>query len=95
MIRRQWPGAGVLKRQMAALGGPWMRFFVRFDPAVPLEAAVARSGDRDVTIKVYPDANHLFIPPVTGSPAEHATLEKRFVPGLLEDVTTWIRERAR
>jgi hypothetical protein len=61
----------------------------------PLEAAVAKSGNRDVTIKVYPDANHLFIPATTGNPSEYGTLEKRFVPGLLEDLTAWIQQRTR
>jgi hypothetical protein len=112
----------VLAQQAQFLRGAWMRYFVTFDPAVPLarvtcpilavfggkdmqvppasnrpplEAAVAKSGNRDVTIKVYPDANHLFIPATTGNPSEYGTLEKRFVPGLLEDLTAWIQQRTR
>lgn len=111
-----------LAQQRPFLRSAWMRYFVNFDPAVPLsrvtcpmlavfggkdmqvppasnrpplDAAVARSGNRDVTIKVYPEANHLFIPATTGSPMEYPTLEKRFVPGLLDDLTAWIRERTR
>jgi len=56
----------------------------------PLEKALAAGGNTKVTVKTYPDANHLFIKAVTGSPAEYSTLEKTFVPGFLDDVTGWI-----
>jgi pimeloyl-ACP methyl ester carboxylesterase len=56
----------------------------------PLEAALARGGNRRVTVKVYPEANHLFIKAVTGNPAEYPTLEKVFVPGLVDDVAGWV-----
>lgn len=60
----------------------------------PLEAALTRAGNARVTVKVYPDANHLFIASKTGHPSEYATLEKRFVPGLLEELSGWIRSQA-
>jgi fermentation-respiration switch protein FrsA (DUF1100 family) len=60
-----------------------------------LEGALARGGNRQVTLKVYPDANHLFQKAVTGSPAEYATLEKVFVPALLDDIASWITARVR
>jgi pimeloyl-ACP methyl ester carboxylesterase len=56
----------------------------------PLEAALNSAGNRAVTIKVYPEANHLFLKAVTGSPAEYPALEKVFVPGLLDDLATWV-----
>lgn len=56
----------------------------------PLEAALAKGGNTSVTVKSYLDANHLFIPAVTGSPAEYPTLDKAFVQGFLTDVTAWI-----
>jgi pimeloyl-ACP methyl ester carboxylesterase len=56
----------------------------------PLEAALNGAGNRAVTIKVYPEANHLFLKAVTGSPAEYPALEKVFVPGLLDDLATWV-----
>jgi pimeloyl-ACP methyl ester carboxylesterase len=63
-------------------------------PEVPnrsrLEAALTEARNTDVTVKVYPDANHLFMTAVTGQPAEYATLPKAFVPTLLEDITGWI-----
>ena len=45
-----------------------------------LEKALNDAGNRDVTIKVYPEANHLFMKAVTGQLAEYATLPKTFVP---------------
>lgn len=56
----------------------------------PLEAAFAKGGNSRVTVKVYPEANHLFIASKTGQVAEYATLPKEFVPGFLTDVSTWI-----
>ena len=59
----------------------------------PVEAALARAGNRQVTVKVYPEANHLFQRAKTGHPSEYATLPKDFVPGLLDDVAAWIAAR--
>jgi hypothetical protein len=54
----------------------------------PLEAAFAKGGNTRVTVKVYPDANHLFIKANTGQVSEYATLDKTFVPGFLDDLAT-------
>jgi pimeloyl-ACP methyl ester carboxylesterase len=43
-----------------------------------------------LTIKVYPEANHLFQRARTGQVAEYMSLDKAFVPGLLDDVARWI-----
>lgn len=58
-----------------------------------LETALTAAGNRDVTVKVYGEANHLFMQAVTGHPAEYGTLPKAFVASLLEDVTAWIASR--
>ena len=58
-----------------------------------LEKALRDAGNQAVTVKVYPEANHLFMPAVTGQPTEYATLPKRFVPTLLDDMATWIFKR--
>ncbi len=50
-------------------------------------ALAANSG---ATIEVVPQANHLFQQATTGSPDEYATLEKAFVPGLLDRIADWI-----
>jgi hypothetical protein len=59
----------------------------------PMRRALA--GNTRTTIKVYPEANHLFQRAKTGLVTEYATLEKVFVPGLLEDIATWIQTATR
>jgi pimeloyl-ACP methyl ester carboxylesterase len=59
----------------------------------PIRQALA--GNARATIKVYPEANHLFQRAKTGLVGEYATLEKAFLPGLLDDVTTWIQAATR
>jgi uncharacterized protein len=54
----------------------------------PVREALA--GNSRATIKVYPEANHLFQRAKTGLVSEYGTLDKSFLPGLLDDVTTWI-----
>lgn len=41
-------------------------------------------------VKIYPGANHLFQQAKTGLVTEYATLEKAFVPSLVDDVGAWI-----
>ena len=36
-----------------------------------LEAALTEARNQDVTVRVYPEANHLFMQAVTGQPAEY------------------------
>ncbi len=59
----------------------------------PLEQALRDGNHPDYTVRVFPQANHLFITATTGSPAEYATLEKVFVPEFLPLITEWILER--
>lgn len=61
----------------------------------PIEAALARSGNRDVSVRVLPRANHLFQETDSGNPALYATLPKVFVPGLLDTLTGWIGAHTR
>ncbi len=56
-----------------------------------LEGALARSGNRALTVAVVPAANHLFQDATTGSPNEYNQLAKTFAPGFLDTVTAWIR----
>jgi hypothetical protein len=60
-----------------------------------MERAFKKGGNRDATVKVLPEANHLFQKAKTGSPAEYATLEKEFVPGFLEMISAWILEKTK
>ena len=58
-----------------------------------LEAALKDGGNSQVTVRVYADANHFFMPAVTGQVTEYATLPKVFVPSLLDNLATWIAKR--
>src|SRR5262249_11284462 len=65
-------------------------------PAKPsarlVERALHQGGNRDVTVRVFPAANHVLrtLPLVTGGPWDWP----RPVPGSLELVASWVRERA-
>jgi pimeloyl-ACP methyl ester carboxylesterase len=61
----------------------------------PMARALAEAGNTDVTIEVIPGANHLFQVAITGNPREYLTLEKEFVPGLLDRISSWIQARTR
>jgi hypothetical protein len=56
----------------------------------PLESALREGGNKDITVCVLPEANHLFQTAVTGLPPEYGTLKKEFAPGFLETITTWV-----
>lgn len=90
--RRDWERVKV--PVLALFGG----LDVQVDAAqnrVALEEALARAGNEDVTIVVFPTANHLFQAAETGSPTEYAALSPRFVPGFLETIAGWLRERVK
>ncbi len=57
----------------------------------PMEDALKKAGNSDYTVRIYPDANHLFQEAGTGSPGEYPQLPKQFVPGFLDDITDWIK----
>jgi pimeloyl-ACP methyl ester carboxylesterase len=63
--------------------------------APPLERALRSGGNRDVTVRVIPRANHLFQETDNGSLMLYRTLKKEFVPGLLDTITTWVTARTR
>ncbi len=60
-----------------------------------MEAALAKGGNTDVTVKVFPGANHLYQAARTGGVSEYAALKKEFVPGFLDTISSWIREKVR
>lgn len=57
----------------------------------PMEDALKKAGNSNYTVKIYPDANHLFQQAITGSPNEYGSLQKDFIPGFLNDITEWIK----
>ena len=60
-----------------------------------LKAALEKAKNPDVTVKVFPDANHLFQKATTGSVQEYATLPADFVPGFLDTIANWLLERVK
>ena len=52
--------------------------------------ALKKGDNKNVTIKEFPNLNHLFQECTTGSPSEYATIEQTFSPLVLEEITTWI-----
>ncbi len=82
---------------LAQVRCPVLALFGEKDLQVPaemnrkaLEAALGSAGNKRVTLRVLPGANHLFQPAKTGSPSEYASLPKEFVPGFLETVASFI-----
>lgn len=59
----------------------------------PMVDALKKGGNKDVTVKTMPRANHLFQSAITGNPSEYASLPKEFVPGFLDTITNWILQR--
>jgi len=53
--------------------------------------ALKKGGNTNVTLKVYPNLNHLFQECTTGLPTEYARIEQTFSPEVLKDVTAWIQ----
>ena len=58
-----------------------------------IENILKKSGNKDVTTKIYANLNHLFQEAKTGSPAEYQTIEQTFSPVVMEDFTKWIKNR--
>jgi dienelactone hydrolase len=61
----------------------------------PLEKALKKAGNKDVTVKVLKDANHLFQKADTGAPTEYATLPKKLLPEFMPLVSSWILKRVK
>ena len=55
--------------------------------------ALEEGRNRNVTVRTFPGANHLFQKAITGSPGEYPMLAKEFVPGLPDLIADWILEQ--
>jgi pimeloyl-ACP methyl ester carboxylesterase len=55
-----------------------------------IENALKKAENQKVTIKSYPDLNHLFQECVTGNPSEYAQIEQTISPEVLKDIVEWI-----
>jgi pimeloyl-ACP methyl ester carboxylesterase len=56
----------------------------------PMEAALKKANNKDVTIKELPGLNHLFQASETGSLAEYQKIEETINPAALEAVGQWL-----
>ena len=73
---------GALDRQVTA------------DQAPLLERAAREAGNRDVTVRVFPGLNHLFLPARTGAWSEYSTLTTTALSTeLLDALGTWLGAR--
>lgn len=62
------------------------------DSAAHLREYLRRAGNRDVTIKTYPNAGHQLIVSESGYNGD-ASPPRRFVPGYPQIVVTWLEQR--
>lgn len=63
-------------------------------PKENLEAiknALAKAGNKKVTIKELPNLNHLFQECKTGSPEEYESIEQTFSPNALTEILNWLK----
>ena len=58
-----------------------------------MEQALHAAGNRDVTIREFPRANHGFFEAMTGGKQEQPSLAN-FVAGYFEARTAWVRARS-
>ena len=73
---------GALDRQVTA------------EQAGMLEQAARAAGNRDVTVRLWPNLNHLFLPAKTGTFSEYSTLETSIVgDDVLKTLGDWLEMR--
>jgi dienelactone hydrolase len=66
------------------------------EQADTLAAAFRAGGDRDVTVRLFPDTDHLFVADSDGNPAKYALLPSRAVrPEVLGAIADWLAAHLR
>lgn len=68
---------------------------VTAEQADMLGKVLRESGNKDVTVQVFPDLNHLFLKDPTGNPANYSKLEGRVGSDVMGAVVDWIAVRAK
>jgi len=69
---------------------------VTADQAPVLEKAFRDGGNKDVTLRVYPATNHLFLPDPDGNPAGYSSLTVISIrPEVLQEIVDWLTRRLR
>ena len=60
-----------------------------------IENALKKGGNTHVTIREFPELNHLFQECKTGAPSEYAEIEQTFSPIALDQITKWIQSQVK
>jgi hypothetical protein len=78
---------------------PVLALFGELDKSTPvpqtvlnMERALTKAGNKDFTFKVFPKGIHGLLEGETGVSSEIPRL-KRFVPGLFDTMSDWLRKR--
>lgn len=58
-----------------------------------IQERITGNGNKNVTVKAYPNLNHLFQTCEKGTLAEYGQLEETINPEVLEDIIEWIRKQ--
>lgn len=73
---------GVLDRQVTA------------EQASLLEQAARAAGNRDVTVRLFPNLNHLFLPAATGAESEYTSLSTYDLSDeVLDTMSNWLQQK--
>jgi uncharacterized protein len=75
---------------LALFGGRDLQVPVASNEAA-LVAAIRSGGLRDLTVRTFPEANHLFLPARTGAISEYGTLGHEFVKSFLETLRNYLK----
>ncbi|HYV03705.1 MAG TPA: prolyl oligopeptidase family serine peptidase, partial [Blastocatellia bacterium] len=64
---------------------------VTADQALMIEKAARAAGNKDVTVRMFPGLNHLFLPAKTGATSEYTSLSTATIGDeVLKQLTDWI-----
>jgi len=55
-----------------------------------IKSNIEQGGNNKITIREYPDLNHLFQNCTTGLPAEYEKIQQTISPQVMRDITDWI-----
>jgi dienelactone hydrolase len=67
---------------------------VTADQAEMLAKAARESGNKEVTVRVFPKLNHLFLPAKTGAVNEYSSLDTSTIPDdVMKLLTDWLTEK--
>jgi fermentation-respiration switch protein FrsA (DUF1100 family) len=67
---------------------------VTADQAEMLAKAAREAGNHDVTARVFPGLNHLFLPAKTGAVSEYSSLGTNAIPDeVMKQLTDWLGEK--